>query len=56
MDLKEKTIRKGFIIPAVIAVIVTVAALLFFAVGVRNVPFSDRYYQLSVFDSSEIVE
>ncbi len=56
LDLKDKKIRKGYIIPAVIAVIFTIAALLFFTVGIKNVPFSGNYTQLSVIDSSEIIE
>lgn len=56
MDLQNKMIKKGYIIPIIIAVIFAVSSLLFFKLGNFNVPFAQDTVMLAVEDNDNIIE
>lgn len=57
MDLQNKMIKKGYIIPVIIAIIFAVLTVLFFKLFVNNAPYSSQdTVELAVTDSATIIE
>ncbi|MBR2133591.1 MAG: hypothetical protein IJ851_02660 [Eubacterium sp.] len=56
MDLQNKMIKKGYIIPVIIAIIFAVLTVLFFKLFVNNAPYSQDTVELAVTDSATIIE